>query len=415
MVKRVPSKAEKKFKDEFYDLMTYMGMLNVYNRTYKLHILDETNYGYFAHIYLAPGLSFDTLQEKRKVIEQNLKCLWIMKVEQFKEYAEVQIVTVPIDKELEYENPKIKPWETYLGLSFSKRVIKNDNNDKCMFMLAGATGSGKTRFIYMILLSWILSCSPTEVRLYISDIAKNEYAIFKRVKHVKRYASELDELCGMMQELKKEFLYRKKIISGYLEEGKVANIYDYNKLGKDKLPYCYILIDEFSILTVDKSDPKEEKQAKEFVLDTIKMLEKTGRSYGMFCFVATQKTTKEEIGVSVIKNMSAVRLSFRANDLISSEVIVGNEAAVGLADRIAVYSQNGGEKQDYLFSPKLTIERLNELLKPYIKTEQKPAVKGKPGLQRGKVTPIPKRLAATGTEAAKVINLFKQEDDFIDY
>ncbi|MGI6537798.1 MAG: FtsK/SpoIIIE domain-containing protein, partial [Caldicoprobacterales bacterium] len=189
-MKRIPSKAERKFKDEFYDLMTYMGMLNVYNRTYKLHILDETNYGYFAHLYLAPGLSFDTLQEKRRIIEQNLKCLWIMKVEQFRAYAEVQIVTQPVDAKIEYQDPHIRPWECYLGLNFSGKVLKNDSDKACMYLLAGAIGSGKTRFIYQILLSWVLGCTPQEIWLYLGDIAKNELINFKDVKHVKAYAAE---------------------------------------------------------------------------------------------------------------------------------------------------------------------------------------------------------------------------------
>ena len=72
----------------------------------------------------------------------------------------------------------------------------------------------------------------------------------------------------------------------------------------------------------------------------------------------------------LLKNMSAVRISFRANDAISSEVIMGDNSAMGLPDRVAVYSQNGGSIQSYLFAPKITIERLNELLDPFIRGRQ---------------------------------------------
>ena len=419
MEKAIELKAMGEFFDKFNKLMFELKLENKFRKTYHIEILKETNYGYFVHVYLSTGLSFEALKEKRIIIEQNLKCLWIMKTEPFQEYAEVQIVLRSVDKDLDYENPKIKPWEIYLGLNFAMKVLKNNLNDRCMVLLAGSTGTGKTRFIYLILLSWILGCSPSDVRLYISDIAKNEYSIFKNVNHVKWYASELDELCAMMKELQKIFQSRKKIISSYIEQGLATNIYGYNKLNKSKkLSYCYVLVDEFSVLIPDKTDSKTEKEQKEFILDVIKTLEKTGRSYGIFPIIATQKTTRDEIP-SIIKNMSAVRLSFRANDGISSEVIMGDSSAMGLADRIAVYSTNGGSIQDYLFSPKIEIETVLKLLEPHLKNKQISSAnqqKSKSNIIKGKVTTIPKSMAKD--DSKKVIQLFspsKKEDDYIDY
>ena len=249
------SKAEVEFKDKFYELMFELDLFNKFKRTYLLKVIKETNYGYFVHLYLVPGLSFDGLTNKKNIIEQNLKCLWIMNIESFQAYAEVQIVLNPIDENMEYKNPKIKASEIYLGLSFSNQLQRNNNNDNCMFLLAGAVGSGKTRFIYQVLLSWILSHSPSEVQIYLSDIAKNEYIQFSNVKHVKYYASELDELGSMMTMVLKEYNRRKALISKYREKGTATNISEYNKIGKiKKLPYCYIVIDEFSILLPDKTD-----------------------------------------------------------------------------------------------------------------------------------------------------------------
>jgi len=414
------SKEEVEFKDRFYELMFEMDQYNKFKKTYLLNILQETNYGYFAHLYLAPGLSFDDLVSKKAIIEQNLKCLWIMKIEPFKAYAEVQIVLKPVDESMEYQNPKIKPHELYLGLSFSNQIQKNDNNDNCMFLLAGAIGGGKTRFIYQVLLSWILGCSADEVWIYLSDIAKNEYIQFKNVKHVKYYASEIEELYTMMESISKEFNRRKKLITQYREKGIATNISEYNKINKsNKLPYCYIAIDEFSVVLPDKTDSKEEKQIKEFILDTLKRLSKLGRSLGMFTFIATQKTTRDEMP-SIIKNMSAVRISFRANDLISSEVIMGNNSAVGLPPRVAVYSTNGGSSTNYLYSPKLTMTMLKELIKPHMKGEQKVVgSKNKSttefgALSEAKVTTVPKGMSAR--EYLKSLkNKNVEEDEYIDY
>lgn len=412
----VAVKEQSEFLSRFYELMFELDLYNKFKKTYSLQILKKTNYGYYAHIYLSSGLSFKALKEKKTEIEENLQCMWIMNITPFQEYAGVQIVLKSVDVELEYGIPKIKPWEMYLGLSLSQNIIKNNNDDKCMFLIAGATGSGKTRFIYMILLSWILSCSPKDVWLYIGDIAKNEYINFQDVQHVKYYASELIELYEMMEKIKQECARRKKLISQLREQKLGTNIDDYNKIYKaNKMSYCYILIDEFSVVLPDKTDSQDDKKMKEYILDILKTLSKTGRSFGIFCIIATQKVTRDEIP-PIIKSMSAVRLSFRANDGVSSEVIMGDSSAMGLADRVAVYSLNGGSIQDYLFSPKITIEKLNELLAPHLKNKQTTVNTSKTSkITKGKVTPISKSITNKGQDILQLLSPNKKEDDYIDH
>jgi len=363
--KREFDKEKFEFEEKFYELMFNLGFVNKFNNTFDLKIQSKADYGYYAQIYRNSGLSFAKLKEDLNMLEETLKCIWIMNYEKFSEYANLRIVTKPLDEDICYEDPKIKPHELYLGLDFSLNINKNNNNKNNMFLIAGATGSGKTRFIYMILLSWILNCKINEVELYISDIAKDEYCNLKYVKMVRSYASELEQLYKMLLYLRIKFEKRKKIISQYREEGKATNIEEYNKINKVKMTYVYILIDEASIIMPSKGDKENVKAMKEEILDILCQFSKTCRSYGMFPIIATQKTVKDEIP-SLIKDMSAVRISFRANGGKSSESILGDDSAVGLQDRYALYSLDGGCKKDYLFSPKLTTDYLNELLKPHI-------------------------------------------------
>jgi hypothetical protein len=358
-------KAKNEFKEHFYRLMFELGLYNKFNKTYFLQIMNETNYGFYAQIYLVDGLSFKQIQQKIGELQEGLSCIWIMTTKQFEKYASVKIVTQPLDEELEYETPKIKPWQMYLGLDFSMKPIVIDVIKNCMFLCGGATNKGKTRWIYCVLLSWILSCKPSEVELYISDIAKDEYILFKGVKHVKCYANELKDLHKMVHELREKFEKRKVLISKYRETGEATNIWEYNQISKTKLSYIYYVIDELSVLMPDKTDSEDEKEMKGEILAISKMLEKTARALGIYVLCATQKTTKEEMP-SIIKNMSAVRVSFGANDAVSSEVIMGDSSAVGLQQRYAIYSLNGGEKKDYLFSPYLSTDMLKSFLEPYI-------------------------------------------------
>lgn len=407
--------------ETFYDIMFELGLYDTKKNTYNFYIDEQTNYGWKARIFLVPPLTFKKLSQYVDVLEENLKCIWIMKHEKFSNCAYIQIVTKPLDTEHEFENPEIKPWQMYMGLNFLMKAIINDNNKKNMFMIAGATGSGKTRFICCILLAWILGCAVNEVELYLTDLAKDEFINFKYVKHVRYYASELDQLYKMVKALKVKFEKRKAIISKCREERKATNIEEYNQIYKAKMSYCYILIDEASVIMPSHGESKEITAKKQEILDTLGIFSKTCRSYGMFPIIATQKTVKDEIP-SIIKDMCAVRISFRANGGKSSESILGDDSAVGLLDRYAIYSLDGGCTKDYLFSPKITTERLNRLLEPHIdknfkKLDVDTIIKksNQPEQPPAKCTPIPKQPKKEKTHHYPVTKLPNRKEDESDY
>jgi hypothetical protein len=418
-------KEKVQLEQSFYRLMFELGLYNKFNRTYFLCEMTKTDYGYTAKLYLEPGLSFVKLQDNAGVLQENLKCLWIMSYEQMGECARVRIVTKPMDPKLPYENPKVKSWQMYLGLDFAGKPIVNDNDEHQMFLLAGAIGTGKTRFINMILLSWILGCSVNQVEIYLSDIAKNEYVNFQYIKHVRCYASDLQQLHKMMQYIKIKIDKRIKTITKAREEGWATNIEEYNKASKSKLSYCYIVIDEFSVIAPDKSDSKDEVDMKLAILDVLKKVSKIGRSLGIFCLICLQKTSKEEMGgLSILKNMSAVRISFRSNDRASSEVVVGDSSAVGIADRYAVYSLNGGDRKDYLFSPYLSTGRLKELLKPYedrsfrkVDLDSEIKAANQPPQPPAKIRELKKKhhYEVIDTSGIYPRNFIEVEEDIIDY
>lgn len=373
-IKQKQNEVDKEFEpyrqminDEFYEYKLY----NSSYYTYDIANVKITDYGYFFLLYTVPGLSFSKLQEHLEEIEQDLSCIWLMEFEKFSKYAKVRVVTKALDKDLPYHVPeKMKPNLIYLGLSMSYHPILVDVIDYCMVMIAGATRSGKTRYIYTMLMCFICGCSPREVEIYLSDCAKNEYCQFKDVKHVRYYADDLDKLFAMLNHVDKIMDQRKEILSRTRDSGTATNIREFNEAVKDirdKLSFVYVLIDEFSILNIAPYDNYETKLKKQYIFYTLEKISKMGAGLGVFTINAMQKTSKDELGNAIIiRNMSSVRISFRANDRSSSDVIVGNGGAVGLLSRYAVFSLNGGCDQDLFFVPKLTTEKLQEMLKPHI-------------------------------------------------
>jgi hypothetical protein len=360
------------FTNKFRELMFEKGLYNNLGKTYKLYLKDKTDYGYDGEVGLNVGLSYDDLEAKKAYIQQYLQCMWIMKYETFDKNASLQIVNKPIDTSVKFVVPEVKAYQLYLGYDFKLNPIINENNvEDCMFLLAGATGSGKTRYMYQVLLCWILNCSVNEVELYLCDIAKDEYSLFQWCKHVKTYCKTVEQLYWMLKYLMIKLEKRKRILSIAREEGLSSSILEYNETHKSKLSFCYAFIDEYSVIVPMSTDCKEKKQMKEEIIDMLSVFSKEGRNVGIFVFTALQKTSKEEMGKSVIKNMAGVRISFRANDYASSEVVMGDGSAVGIPKRYAVYSQNGGTDKNFMFSPYIDIPMVKKMLELHIDKNHK--------------------------------------------
>lgn len=364
-------KEKEKFLLAFNEEMFGFGLYNKFNLTYELDLAEVTDYGYKGTIKPVPGLGFDKLKAIQENLEVNLHSYIQFDYELSKKTSDIIFITKGFCFNKKFSCPHIKPNEIFLGYNYTTDNIKVDCNKHCMFLIAGATGAGKTRFLYCVLLAWITSCSEDEVHLYLSDVAKNEFNVFKNDKHVKGYAETIEELKEMCLEIQDKIEERKKLLDPYRAHTLATNINEYNKLINEynktsnekieKLPYIYINLDEFSAIVEDKTDTEEIKSCKELIMDILKDIAKIGRSIGIFCIISTQKTTKEEIP-PILKNMSAVRISFRANDAISSQVILGDDKATKLRDRLGLYSLTGGNDQEYLISPLLDIEDITPLL-----------------------------------------------------
>lgn len=363
------AKDSREFIQKFADLMFQLNLKNKFSDTFGLYLDEKTDYGYKARLYIAEGLSFLELQKKKHIIEENLFCIWNMEIIPFSPFAPVTIMTKPLDQLKEYETPKLKNYEMWLGVNFDFKPIIINCNKNQHFLFSGATGSGKTSWVNMILLSWILSCKPEEIEIYLADISKDEFCNYADVSHIRYYANSVEELYKICVRLRLKVEKRIRAISQLRKQGIATNIYEFNAHSlKNKLPqmtYCFLLIDEFSIIIPEKHESEKIKSMKNYILDSIKFLSKESRSGGVFVINGTQKVVKDELP-SIIKNQAAVRVSFRSNDEISSQVIMGNNSAVGLPERTAVYSITGGGNQKYLFSPYITTDRIEKLLKPHI-------------------------------------------------
>lgn len=359
-------KEQFELEEKFYRQMFEHGLLNKRADTYQINLTDKTDYGWKGYLKSEFGLSFNQIQNDRVIdsINENLECIFMINPTKMSGKAPIKIINKKCDPKIPYENPNVKPDEVFIGMNLEWQPIKIDANKHCHFLIAGATGSGKSRGLHMTIASWIMGCKPNEVELYLADLFSDEMAIFKWCKHVKYYANDIPQFYKMLKYLYTKLQKRIKVISPLIEDGICQNMPEYNQQTKNKMTYVYIVIDEFSIIMPSKGDSKEDRQIKEECLDILCKISKLARKMGMFLIIGLQKTVKDEIP-TIIKSSSGTRICYRTNDRITSEVLLESHEAYGLEPRYAIYQLNGNTS-DMLFTPYIDIKNIKQLIQPHV-------------------------------------------------
>ena len=142
------------------------------------------------------------------------------------------------------------------------------------------------------------------------------------------------------------------------------NLYQYNKLHPHKkLPFIYIVIDEFLECVAKSSDKGEVKNIKLEIESLLTKIAQFGGSLGVSYIISHQKPEKA-LCPSFLKNMSNVRLCFGYDDSICSEIVLGtgDTSAVGLPPRRAIYKTHG--TKSLIFTTNLE-GKIEEYLRPF--------------------------------------------------
>ena len=98
-------------------------------------------------------------------------------------------------------------------------------------LIAGTTGSGKSVCINTILMSWLFTKRPDEVKLVLVDPKQVEFDTYKAIPHLAcPVVTKTDKAKGVLQWAVHQMESRYTL----LKNAKVRNIGEYNKLGEDR-------------------------------------------------------------------------------------------------------------------------------------------------------------------------------------
>jgi S-DNA-T family DNA segregation ATPase FtsK/SpoIIIE len=174
-------------------------------------------------------------------------------------------------------------------------------------LLAGETGSGKSTELRSILTTLLLTLSPFQLRLYLADLKRSEFHLFKRA--AEQVVVDSVSLLRMLYKIKKELLRRGDL----LDEAELANITDLPE--KDRPPYIILCVDEVALL-------KKERDC----MQIIEEISAIGRALGVFLILSMQRPDAQILD-GKLKNNLTVRMAFKHSDEVNSRITLGTGGA----------------------------------------------------------------------------------------
>jgi DNA segregation ATPase FtsK/SpoIIIE, S-DNA-T family len=187
------------------------------------------------------------------------------------------------------------------GMDLNGTMVAYDMVKYPHLLIAGETGSGKSTQLRSILPTLIQSLTPDRLQLFLCDLKRSEFHIFRYVEHVQGLFVSPKEIMPMLSYLQKVMEERGDL----LDHHEVAHIDDL----PNPLPYIVLCIDEVALL-------KKEKKLMSIVED----ISAIGRALGVFLILSMQRPDRDVLD-GKLKNNLTVRMGFRCADLINSRII----------------------------------------------------------------------------------------------
>ena len=216
-----------------------------------------------------------------------------------------------------------------LGRDVNGRYIVGDLTKMPHLLIAGATGSGKSVCINVIISTLISVKQPDELKLVMIDPKMVELVGYNGVPHLKcPVVTEMDKVVGALRMVLREMNRRYELFKSV----GVRNLDGYRTWATDetdaeKLPYMVVIIDELADLMMTTPDDVETLLAR---------LTQMARATGIHLIIATQRPSVNVL-TGLIKANVPARIAFAVSSNTDSRVVLdmpGAERLLGRGDML---------------------------------------------------------------------------------
>jgi DNA segregation ATPase FtsK/SpoIIIE-like protein len=241
-------------------------------------------------------------------------------------------ITSPVTVREILESPSFHVIDSPLRVAVGKAVggesVSIDLASMPHLLIAGATGSGKSVMLNVLISSLLMENTPEDVRMLMIDPKMVELAIYNGVPHLlSPVVIDRDKVLGVLRWTIREMERRYAL---FRDTG-VRNLARYNQRlaqeGRAKLPFIVLIVDELADLMMVAPDEVE---------DCICRLAQLARATGIHLVVATQRPSVDVV-TGLIKANFPARMAFAMSSQVDSRTIldqVGAEKLLGRGDML---------------------------------------------------------------------------------
>ncbi len=214
-------------------------------------------------------------------------------------------------------------------------------------LVAGATGSGKSVFLNILLMSLLSSVPPELLHIMLIDPKQVEFSQYEGFPQVSKIVTDPELAVKLVNSLCIEMEKRYSILAG----AKVRNIKQYNSKSEIKMPYLLCIIDEYADLMM--TNPAVE--------DHVVRLSQKARAAGIHLVIATQKPLAT-IVTSVLKSNLPSAISFRLKTSSDYMTVFGKGIPYTLLGKGDGACQLEGQQKEYdrFQTPVITLDENQE-------------------------------------------------------
>ena len=227
-------------------------------------------------------------------------------------------------------------------------------------LVAGTTGSGKTIFLYSIMVSLMEQFSKDEIEFLIVDPKQTDFVFFDDLPNLYggKVVTDADEALEMLNQINKvDKEERMKMIRSC----KSRDINSYNEKNQNnRMKRLVVIIDEYAdlIQTAEMQGNRKEFER------SLSMLAQKVRSLGIHLIIATQRPSANVV-TGLLKANIPYRISFRLPSHTDSQTILdmpGAENLLGTGDMLVV-TESDVKRMQGLF---ITEDELSEYVDGYV-------------------------------------------------
>lgn len=242
-----------------------------------------------------------------------------------------QVATVGFRDMFEAAPSDDNPLDVPLGRTVTGAVEMADLTKMPHLLIAGATGSGKSVAINVILTSILLKAKPHQVKMLLIDPKKVELSVYNGIPHLlSPVVSEPKKAARALGKVVAEMERRYELFAQF----GVRNIKGYNQLvqkqntthpddAQPSLPLILVVVDELADLMMTVSNDVE---------DAIVRIAQMGRAAGIHMIIATQRPSVDVI-TGLIKANVPSRMAFAVSSGVDSRTILDSNGAEKLLGR----------------------------------------------------------------------------------